>query len=185
MSNVTEIREFNEDLEPEILTDKEVTKVVPCRECGRPCVVTTFATPAKTRCNTCRGGQRAAKREAVQIKAAHTVNPAALENLADGLINPVFKTIPLCPFDPEHNVELKSVSHSPQYGPRHLMGYDGKGIPQYDQQTGESVMYQCNDCRTVISYSTQHPLLLQAQNEIKKLAEAPSSLARIQGVRAA
>ena len=40
---------------PEIQTDKDATKVVPCLECGRRLVVTLFYAPSKARCSRCRG----------------------------------------------------------------------------------------------------------------------------------
>jgi hypothetical protein len=51
---ITAVREIKSDLEPHILTDKDETKEVPCRNCGRPCVVTRFASAAKVACNDCR-----------------------------------------------------------------------------------------------------------------------------------
>jgi hypothetical protein len=115
---------------------------------------------------------------------AATEDPATLANLDEALINPQFKHA-LCPFGEDHEMELKSVSHSPNYGPRHLVGYDGKGFPQYEQQTGESAMLQCNTCRCVISFSTMHPSLLQAQNESRVIeSRHGSELERALGVRA-
>lgn len=174
---------FNPALEPEVLTDKDKTKDVPCRKCGRRCVVTLFATPEKTECLTCRGINRQEQKAAVVRKAAETVDPAKLENLSDALINDHFKQLPLCPFDPEHEVELKSVAHSDAYGPRHLEGYDGRGHPQYQQQMGESAMYQCNNCKCVISYSTMHPVELRAQNEARRVGPRESTLASVLGTR--
>lgn len=49
---------FDTTLETHVLTDRAATKVLPCRECRRPCVVTTFAAPAKTACNNCRHPSR-------------------------------------------------------------------------------------------------------------------------------
>lgn len=50
-AKVTAVTEFNDKLEKHVLTDREETKDVPCTVCGRRCVVTTFAAPAKVRCN--------------------------------------------------------------------------------------------------------------------------------------
>lgn len=47
----TKVREFDESKDEHVLTDKDQTKRVPCAVCGRPCIVTTFATPEKVRCN--------------------------------------------------------------------------------------------------------------------------------------
>lgn len=49
-----EMREFDRTKETHILTEKDKTKELPCRNCGRPCVVNFFAAPAKVACNDCR-----------------------------------------------------------------------------------------------------------------------------------
>lgn len=51
---ITVVHELKSDLEPHVLTDKEETKTVPCRHCGRPCVVTLFASAPKVACKDCR-----------------------------------------------------------------------------------------------------------------------------------
>lgn len=48
------VHELKSDLEPHVLTDKEETKEVPCRHCGRPCIVTLFASASKVACRNCR-----------------------------------------------------------------------------------------------------------------------------------
>lgn len=176
---------FDDALEPETLTDKEKTKEVPCRKCRRRCVVTLFATPAEVECSTCRGVTKQKKHEDAMSNRAATiqVNPAKLENLADGLINKVFRQIPVCPFDAEHEVELKSICHTPHYGPRRFRGYDGKGLPKYDQETGESVLYQCNECRCCIGFSTQHPNLKAQNEEVWTGSGTESGFAVILGTR--
>jgi hypothetical protein len=50
----TFVRPIDESLDEEVLTDKHETKRVPCRHCGRPCVVTQFASAKKVACTTCR-----------------------------------------------------------------------------------------------------------------------------------
>lgn len=50
----TVVHDLKAGLEPHILTDKDETKNVPCRHCGRPCVVTRFASAAKVACLDCR-----------------------------------------------------------------------------------------------------------------------------------
>lgn len=179
------ITELNIELEPEILTDKSPTKTIPCRKCGRGCIVTLFATPAKTECWTCRGKTDLKKHRDVQIKQAHTADPATLKDLRDALINPEFREVPWCPFSPDHHVELKSICHSPSYGPRKMIEVNAKGVPKWDQKTGESVTYQCNTCKTIISFSTMHPLLLKAQNEPRTSGkrDGPDIWASILGVR--
>lgn len=51
----TKVREFDRSKDTHTLTDKDETKEVPCRSCGRPCIVSQFAAPAKVACNDCRG----------------------------------------------------------------------------------------------------------------------------------
>jgi hypothetical protein len=48
------VRDFDRSKETHVLTDKDGTKEVPCRTCGRPCIVTTFASAAKVACRCCR-----------------------------------------------------------------------------------------------------------------------------------
>lgn len=50
----TVVHEPKPDLEPHVLTDKAETKEVPCRHCGRICIVTRFASAAKVACLDCR-----------------------------------------------------------------------------------------------------------------------------------
>lgn len=49
-----QVHEFDRSKETHVLTDKEETKELPCRSCGRPCVCNQFAAPAKVACNSCR-----------------------------------------------------------------------------------------------------------------------------------
>lgn len=59
----TQVAEFDRSKETHVLTDKDETKEVPCRSCGRPCVVNQFAAPAKVACNDCRGSVSPPKRK--------------------------------------------------------------------------------------------------------------------------
>lgn len=49
-AKVDSIREFDRSLETHVLTDKDQTKEVPCRVCGRPCIVNVFASAPKVAC---------------------------------------------------------------------------------------------------------------------------------------
>lgn len=148
--------DFDTELEHEVQTDKDRVKVVPCRECKRPLVVTTFFAPAKAQCRSCSGEADTGGVATVGVPVPGQTDPAKAVNLTDALINIGFRTPPLCPLNGEHTVELKSVSYAPHHGPRHIRGYDGKGMPIVDQEVGETCMYQCTECNTAISFSTTH-----------------------------
>lgn len=163
--NDAEREGFNLELEPEFQTDKVEVKLAPCRGCHRPLVVTRFYAPAKALCGACKGGTTPGD-QLVGKPIPGKTDPAKAVNLAECLINPQF-AYAVCPFDAEHTVELKNVVHAPHYGPRRLVGYDGRGIPKYNVEVGESVMHQCNECKAVISYSTQHAHVYRRQNEVR------------------
>lgn len=166
---------FDTSLTPHILTDKPMTKVLPCMECRRPCVVTTFLQPQKCLCRDHKGessGPRAIGSQHAVI-AGRTPAEYAV-NLPDALINKEFMSA-LCPFGPEHIVRLKDIGHSPNYGPRQLLGYKD-GIPQYKQEIGEVATLQCADCNTVIQFSTQHPRQLRPVNAPKQSARTEEPL---------
>lgn len=156
--------QFDLALEECVLTDKEMRKRVPCKACRRPCVIHSFA-PNAVLCTTCKSGSTGAGSApgTVANPEPGVTDPAKAVNLADCLINPTFGHA-FCPMDPGHEMELKNVSHAPNYGPRRLLKYE-KGLPIYDQMTGESVLHQCRDCGTVVSYSTQHQHQYHRQNE--------------------
>lgn len=158
--------QFDLALASDVLTTSEMNKRVPCKSCRRPCVIHAFA-PNSVLCTTCKSGSSGAgsRPGTVANPEPGVTDPAKAVNLADCLINPAF-AYAHCPLDPEHQMELKSVSHSPNYGPRRLLKIDGKGLPIYDQKTGESVMHQCRECGTVVSYSTQHVHQYRRQNEV-------------------
>lgn len=61
-AKVEVIQKLDASKEPHVLTDKDETKTVPCRNCGRPCIVTRFASAAKVACNDCRKTAPAPKR---------------------------------------------------------------------------------------------------------------------------
>lgn len=53
-ASITVVTELRDDKEAHVLTDKAETKTVPCRHCGRPCIVTLFASAPKVACLDCR-----------------------------------------------------------------------------------------------------------------------------------
>jgi len=172
---------FDTDLEPHILTDKSVTKLLPCVECRRACVVTTFMAPVKVKCKACKTDGDTSRGSQAVVQPGRTP-PELAANLTDCLLNKSFAHA-ICPLDAEHTMELKDVSHSQYYGPRHLLGYKD-GMPQYEQQIGETVMWQCLDCCTVVSFSTQHPRQMRRQNEPRQsIRTGPGVYESILGLR--
>lgn len=157
--------QFDLSLEECVLTDKAMSKRVPCKACRRACVIHAFA-PNAVLCSTCKSGNSGAGSSPGTVASPEpgVTDPAKAVNLVDCLLNPTFAHAH-CPHDPEHAMELKSVSHAPNYGPRKLLKYDAKGVPVYHQETGETVMHQCAECGTVVTYSTQHTHQYRRQNE--------------------
>lgn len=156
------------DATPEIQTDKQAIKIVPCRECKRPLGVTTFFAPAKAICRPC-SGEAASESGGVATVGQPIpgqTDPAKAVNLADCLINKGF-TVALCPKapdDPDHVMELKSIAHSDQYGPGHWER-KSSGMVWIQEASGESVMHQCTKCLATVSYSTMVRSEFARQNE--------------------
>lgn len=154
----------------EFQTDKTNVKIVPCTECGQPLAVNVFYAPAIAKCSEHGGGEKRQQRDkstatgSQGIVQAGKTAPEKAANLADCLINREFEHAD-CPFC-RTPMELKHVSHNPAYGPRHLVG-EKNGVPLYKQRTGETVLLQCNSCKTTTSYSTVHPVVYRRQNEPK------------------
>jgi len=67
------VHEFDRSKETHVLTDKEETKEVPCRSCGRPCIVTRFMSPVKVACNDCRGSVPRPKKRTTWEKSEGSV----------------------------------------------------------------------------------------------------------------
>lgn len=161
--------EFNDNLEPEVQTEAENTKEVPCGECGRRLTVSKFYAPeSKARCTECKGE---AKEEAAagrrKFQAMASADKSKLADLKDALLNRSFSraVCPVHPEDPEHEMELKSVNHSAHHGPTELMGFQG-GRPTFRQLAeGETVVHQCLKCKATTSYSTTAQVQFCKQNE--------------------
>lgn len=159
--------EFNDDLEPEVQTDKQMTKQIPCRECGRRLTVSTFYVPANARCSVCRGEGKGASQVGVPVPGV--TDPARAKNLEGCLINPQFAKAlcPLHPDDPEHGMELKHVSHHDRFGPSEIVGYDRGGRPEIRQlDRGEVALLQCThaSCKATVTYSTTAQVHFGVQN---------------------
>jgi len=157
--------EFNADLEVEVHTDKERHKLVACRDCGRPMAVTVFFAPAKAICRVCSPRDSAGKRDrhgAVGVVQPGKTDPAKAKRLVDCLINPGFSraSCPAHPDDDTHEMELKSVAHSPHYGPGYWAGKTWR-----QTSPGESVVWQCTSCNATVAYSTMQMVQFRCQNE--------------------
>lgn len=163
---------YDRNLPFSIETDKAPVKFVPCGVCRRAMMVTTFYVPAwaNSGCRGCKGQQEGNGYASVQIPQAGRTAPEKAVNLADCLINEQFGNAVSCPMCGEE-MELKSISQNPNYGPRKLLGYD-KGRPVYDQETGEVAMHQCNHCFATVTFSTVHVMRYRRQNEPKPSAGA-------------
>lgn len=155
-------------LDPEVQTDKELIKLLPCQFCKRPLIVTTFYVLAWAKCSPCAGedmGSRA--KGSVEVVQAGRTDPSLAVDLTKTLLNPAFANAlcPAHPDDPEHEMELKSVNHNPNYGPYELQGYkDGKSVYKI-KQPGETVMHQCNKCLAVVTYTTAVVVKFKRINE--------------------
>ncbi len=156
------------DATPEIQTDKQAIKLVPCRECAKPIGVTTFFAPAKAICRTCSGAAAAEGGHFATVgqPVPGQTDPAKAINLADCLVNKGFAVAlcPAAPDDPDHVMELKSVGHSPHYGPGHL---SPKGV-WIQEAPGEVAVHQCTKCLATVSFSTTKRTHLRRQNEPKE-----------------
>lgn len=174
--------EFDTSLEHEVQTDKQAVKLLPCRQCRRPLVVTTFFAAAKAICRTCTGEDPDAGVATVAVPVPGQTDPAKAIRLASCLINPQFATAvcPVHPDDEAHEMELKSINHSDDYGP----GFFIKPGEWRQTAKGETVMHQCKACMAVVSYSTRHVVQYRCQNEPKQQPDfgAPHR-ASILGVR--
>ncbi len=166
----------------EIHTDKKPVKFVPCLDCRRAMVVTTFYVPAWAHCRACSGKIDKGGVATIAVPQAGKTDPEKAINLADCLVNEEFAeaACPKCGDD----MELKSIHHNPNYGPRIQVGVDKKsGDPVYEMQLGEVVMHQCNHCRTTLSFSTTAQMVYRRQNEIVRTAGARPATEYILGPR--
>lgn len=159
--------DFDATLEPEVQTDKHLVKAVPCQQCKRILIVTTFYVLAWAKCSRC-GGEASGKREkgSVGQPQAGRTRPEHAMDLEKVLLNPTFARV-LCPVHPDdeaHVMELKSVSHSKRHGPTVVQFVGGK--PTIVQVApGETVMHQCTKCNATVSYSTAVTVQFRRCNE--------------------
>lgn len=149
--------------EPEWATDKEQVKIVPCRDCRRPMVVTAFFMPEKAQCRACAGESENAV-ASVAAPVAGVTEPAKAMNLADCLLNPQFSEA-ICPICVEP-MELKHVFHNPDYGPGHWE-QSSKGPVWVQDAAGETALHQCNRCRCTITIATTAVHTFKRINEVR------------------
>jgi hypothetical protein len=164
---MTEILEFNDDLEVEVQTDKEMTKEVPCRGCHRRLIVSTFYAPVSAAtCMECKGTNVSG---AIAAPVAGKSDPSKVQDLKAVLVNHTFgqARCPVHPDDEEHEMELKMVAHAEQYGPSEFIGFS-QGKPMFRQlAVGETVMHQCLKCKATVTYSTTAQSQFRRQNEVR------------------
>lgn len=153
-------------LDPELQTDKELVKVIPCPVCRRPLIVTTFYVMAWAMCSVCKGDSDQIREPgSVEVVQIGRTDPKLAADLTKLLINPSFASA-ICPVHPAegHEMELKSVHWNDNYGPWEYRLIDGKLVPA-QIAPGETVVHQCLQCRAVVTYTTTEVTQLRRRNE--------------------
>jgi hypothetical protein len=148
-------------LAPEYATDKDQVKLVPCRECKRPMIVTTFFMADKAQCRECEGTSDGSFASVAAPTPGET-DPSKAVNLANCLLNPQFAEV-ICPVCVEP-MELKSVNHNDHFGPGKWV-HSSKGSVWDQSAKGETVMHQCPGCMLVVTISNT------ARNHFKRINE--------------
>jgi hypothetical protein len=156
---------YDLSLPHELHSDKSPFKFVPCTVCKRPMIVNTFYVLAWAKCSTCGGADDSRERGSVTASQAGKTEPALAVDLAAILVNRTEFEIVNCPFG-HGEMELKSVSHSDNYGPWHYEPTPKGGRIRVQHAVGETTMHQCNECRCTVSMSTT------AQSTFKRINEA-------------
>lgn len=144
---------FDWSKEPEVQTDKNLIKILPCNFCQRPLIVSTFYVAAWAKCSPCAGAEGdTRKRGSVEVPQAGRTEPALVKDLTKVLVNPAFANAlcPVHPDDEDHAMELKSVHHNAHHGP----GFFTAKNAWHQIAPGEVVMHQCTKCNAVVTYST-------------------------------
>jgi hypothetical protein len=158
-------------------------KLVPCRECKRPLVTTTFFAPAKAICAVCKGEAPDSRVATVGVPQPGETDPAKAVRLEDCLINQHF-ALALCPAHPDDNthvMELKSVNHNDHYGPGEWQ-HTAKGAIWKQTAKGETAMHQCLKCKATVTYSTTATNQFRRQNEVRP-GKHVNGFAEINGIR--
>lgn len=156
-------------LEPEMQTDKELVKILPCQFCQRALVVTTFYVLAWAKCGPCKGEAPSTREPgSVGVVQAGRTEPRLAQDLTKVLLNPTL-AVALCPMhpnDPDHEMELKSVHHNERYGPHEWRMVD-KRLELVQIGPGETVIHQCLKCNAVVTYTTTAVTQFKRVNEVK------------------
>lgn len=164
------VEQFDMALAPELQTNKELVKIVPCQYCQRALIVSTFYVMAWAKCRLCKGESDSSRSTAsVGQPQAGRTEPRLARDLTKVLINPSFAEA-LCPVhrdDPDHEMELKSVSWSDHYGPVEWRLLDGKLTP-VQIAAGETALLQCKKCNATVAYSTTVVTQLRRANEVEE-----------------
>lgn len=155
-------------------TDKALVKICACTGCGAPVGVNTFYAPAIAKCSECGHQARNAGTGQSAIVQAGRTDPEKAVNLADCLLNKGF-AFAMCPMSPDHVMELKSVSHSPTYGPSR------RTDSGWLNDTGETVMHQCGTCKTTVAYSTTAQMVYRRLNAPRTASGDPSAWEKLLG----
>lgn len=158
---------FDFNLEPQVETDKELIKIVPCNGCQRPLIVTTFYVLAWAKCYACKGESGGREAGSVGQPQAGRTDPRLAQDLTKVLINPNFANAlcPVHPDDPDHEMELKAVSWSNHYGPNVWKLVDNKMV-RVQIAPGETAFLQCLKCNATITFSTTAVTQFRRQNEV-------------------
>lgn len=156
---------------PELQTDKDLVKVLPCQFCRRPLIVSTFYVLAWAKCSPCKGEDDQMREPgSVEVVQAGRTDPRLAKDLTKTLVNPEF-AFAQCPVhrdDPEHEMLLLHVDHNDNYGPYVVAGYKD-GITDYKQiATGESVLFQCQKCLATVTYSTTAVIKMRPMNDARE-----------------
>lgn len=159
---------FDFKLSADIQTDKDLVKIIPCPNCRRPLVVSTFYVMDWAKCFACKGESTSRETASVGQPQAGRTEPRLAKDLNKVLINSMFAeehwSCPIHADDPDHRMELKAVSWSEHYGPSAWRPVDGR-MTRIQIAPGETAMLQCIRCNATITFSTTAVTQFQRQNE--------------------
>lgn len=178
---------FDFKLSADVQTDKEMIKIIPCPHCRRPLVVSTFYVMDWAKCWSCKGEDSGTRQTAsVGQPQAGRTDPRLAKDLNKVLINQMFAeehwSCPVHADDPEHEMELKAVSWSENYGPHVWKQIDGR-MTRVQIAPGETALLQCKKCNAVITFSTTAVTQFRRQNEVALNDKQSNGWARTLGTR--
>lgn len=176
---------FDFKLSADVQTDKELVKIIPCPHCRRPLVVSTFYVMDWASCYSCKG-ESGGSRETGSVgqPQAGRTEPRLAKDLKKVLINPNFgeALCPVHPDDPDHEMELKAVGWSENYGPHIWKMIDNK-MTRVQIAPGETALLQCKKCNATITFSTTAVTQFRRQNEVTLNDKQSNGWARTLGTR--